>query len=59
MDKLNLRCYFDDDYAYVEEFDTPDGKHWMGRMYPEEWTPDIYQAAIDSGFVDRCLKDEN
>lgn len=52
MEKLNFKCYFDTNYTYVEEFDTEDGHHWMGRVKPEDWTPDILQRAIDAGIVD-------
>ena len=53
---LNLHCYFDVDYAYVEEFDTEDGQHWMGRLYPKDWTQEIFDEAVTCGFVDECLR---
>lgn len=51
MDIRNFKAYFDTDYTYVEEFDTDDGHHWMGRLKPEDWTPDIFKMAVESGIV--------
>lgn len=56
MKVSNFECYFDTDWAYVEEFDTEDGRHWMGRLYPKDWTQEIYDGAVACGFVDACLK---
>lgn len=55
MKILNFRCYFEN-LEYVEEFDTEDGQHWEGRAQLDEWTDDIYQAAVERGYVDKCLK---
>lgn len=49
---LNLHQYFDTDYSYNEEFDTPDGQHWKGRVAYEDWTPEILQLAIDNEVVE-------
>ena len=51
MDMLNFKAYFDTDYTYVEEFDTEDGHHWMGRTKPENWTPEITRMAIEAGII--------
>lgn len=55
MKILNFHCYFEN-LEYVEEFDTEDGRHWEGRAQLDEWTDDIYQAAVECGYVDKCLK---
>lgn len=46
-----LRTYFDKNYDYVEEFDTPDGAHHIWRVEPKDWNPDILQAAIKVGLI--------
>lgn len=51
MDMLNFRAYFDTDYTYVEEFDTEDGEHWMGRTKPENWTPEILKLAMENNII--------
>lgn len=51
MLKESLRTYFDTNYDYVEEFDTPDGTHHIWRIKPKYWNPDILQAAMDLGLV--------
>lgn len=51
QDMLNFHAYFDTDYSYTEEFDTPDGKHWIARTKVDDWTPDILKLAIDSGVI--------
>ena len=51
MDMLNFKAYFDTNYTYVEEFDTEDGHHWMGRTKLEDWTPEIIQMAIEAGIT--------
>lgn len=51
MDMLNFKAYFDTNYTYVEEFDTEDGHHWMGRTKPEDWTPEITRMAIEAGII--------
>ena len=56
MDISNLRCYFDTDFAYVEEFDTEDGSHWIGKAYPKDWTEEIFERAKRCGYINRCLE---
>ena len=56
MKMSNLRCYFTSNLDYVEEFDTEDGIHWEGRLPLNEWTEEIYEAAVECGFVDSCLE---
>ena len=50
-DMLNFHAYFDTDYSYNEEFDTPDGKHWTAKTNIENWTPEILKLAEESGII--------
>ena len=56
QEMLNFKSYFDEDFAYVEEFDTPDGEHWMAREYPQNWTEEIFEMAKKCGYVDKCIE---
>ena len=53
QDMLNFHAYFDSDYSYNEEFDTPDGKHWHARTPIENWTPEMLELAESSGFISK------
>lgn len=48
---LNFKSWFYEDGLYVEEFDTSDGEHWIGTSTPEEYTPEIYELAIEEGII--------
>lgn len=51
MQKQNLRCYFDTNLNYVEEFDTEDGAHHIWKVEPKNWNQKILQAATDVGII--------
>lgn len=48
MPILNRVAYFIEDGMYVEEFDTPDGQHWIGTWDTDEYTPDILRKKIQA-----------
>lgn len=52
MQKQNLKCYFDKDFRYVEEFDTEDDAHHIWKVEPKNWNRDILEAAVQAGILD-------
>lgn len=47
----NLECYFLEDGAYIEKFDTDDGHFVLGADI-EDYPPDVRELAIKNGIID-------
>ena len=47
----NLQCYYLEDGAYIEEFDTEDGHFCLGADIPD-YPPDVREEAIELGIID-------
>ena len=49
---LNLEAYFTESGAYIEEYDTPDGRHWISGCKPEDYPPNVREKALKLGVID-------
>ena len=47
----NLDCYFLEDGACIEEFDTDDGHFVLGADI-EDYPPDVRELAVKNGIID-------
>ncbi|MCR5089098.1 MAG: hypothetical protein K6C08_06265 [Oscillospiraceae bacterium] len=53
MPVSNYESYYTESGVYVEEFDTEDGKHWIGGALPEDYPDDVREEAIELGIIDK------